>query len=36
MHLLGLGGVSLVRGARGMKLLRFFRAPRRGGRCRGR
>nr|DAO36176.1 MAG TPA: hypothetical protein [Caudoviricetes sp.] len=36
LHLLGLGGVSLVRGARGMKRLLFFRAPRRGGRCRGR
>nr|DAW59631.1 MAG TPA: hypothetical protein [Caudoviricetes sp.] len=30
------GGVSLVGGARGMKLSLFFRAPRRGGRCRGR
>nr|DAO92289.1 MAG TPA: hypothetical protein [Caudoviricetes sp.] len=36
LHSLGLGGVSLVRGARGMKRFRFFRAPRRGGRCRGR
>nr|DAY20187.1 MAG TPA: hypothetical protein [Caudoviricetes sp.] len=36
MHSLGLGGVSLVRGARGTKLLLFFRAPRRGGHCRGR
>nr|DAS40012.1 MAG TPA: hypothetical protein [Caudoviricetes sp.] len=36
LHSLGLGGVSWVRGARGMKPLLFFRAPRRGVRCRGR